>query len=223
MTEIVFRSDTPEHIKNEVLEKAKKWKPRPKGKVGGIGINDADYMVACSHLSNNEQWICPIYSKWRDMIGRVAGSNTYKSRKSYIECTIHPDWISFMSFRKWALDNGWREDYVLDKDLLSCGNKMYGPDTCCFIPNYINLFIADKALGNNQHRGVTKGKRDVRYLALISNPLTHIRERYRTLTPELASKIVEHRRWCFAQYLAATLEDMRVADALRSKFSNPFV
>lgn len=43
-----------------------------------------------------------------------------------------------MAFRDWALAQDW-EGNQLDKDILVSGNKVYGPETCCFVPRYLNM------------------------------------------------------------------------------------
>ena len=37
-----------------------------------------------------------------------------------------------------------QENYELDKDLLTEGNKVYGPETCLFVPKVVNNFFTQK-------------------------------------------------------------------------------
>ena len=54
------------------------------------------------------------------------------------------------------MENQKWEGLELDKDLLVKGNKIYGPDTCCFLPGAINsLFSHGQKKKNNLPEGVT--------------------------------------------------------------------
>jgi hypothetical protein len=70
------------------------------------------------------------YACWNNMLYRV-GRGAYKDVK------IHEDWLCFQNFKTFY-DTWYIEGFALDKDLLSEGQKMYGPDTCCFIPKALN-------------------------------------------------------------------------------------
>ena len=47
------------------------------------------------------------------------------------------EWHNFQVFAKW-FDENYKEGFVLDKDILLKGNKIYSPDTCVFVPREIN-------------------------------------------------------------------------------------
>ena len=61
------------------------------------------------------------------------------------------------------------EGWQLDKDILIKGNKIYSPDTCCFVPSEINnLFVGCNKSRGSLPIGVTFNKRLKRYVAQIS-------------------------------------------------------
>jgi hypothetical protein len=98
--------------------------------VYGIGINDADYSITN----------CKIYKRWCGVLRRcceLAGN-----KNCYDGCTLDPRWVNFSNFRGWAETNLMDDTLVVDKDILVSGNKVYGPDTCCLVPNYVNTSIS---------------------------------------------------------------------------------
>lgn len=101
--------------------------------VYGVGVNDSDYIT--EKRKNN--WRCPFYLKWKQMLRRCYSLNYHKTKPTYIGCSVCPEWRYFSKFRLWMSTQKW-EGMELDKDLLVKGNQVYGPDTCCFIPQAIN-------------------------------------------------------------------------------------
>lgn len=76
------------------------------------------------------------YSRWRGIVNRCFSP---KRRESYKECLLSEDWSDFQDFAEWYHTNPYqRVDYDIDKDLLIINNKIYGPDTCVFLPKVIN-------------------------------------------------------------------------------------
>lgn len=73
------------------------------------------------------------HRKWVDMLRRCYGNEN----PSYIDCTVCEEWLSFQNFADWYYNN-YVEGWFLDKDILCKGNKVYSPDTCCFVPHLIN-------------------------------------------------------------------------------------
>ena len=110
---------------------------RTKNRVHGLGINDIDY-----HATS------PCYRKWKSILERT--SPTY-SRKAYRNVSICEEWLTFSNFKQW-FDENYVEGFAIDKDLLSpSDNKIYSPQTCCFLPRIINNAIkecpTDKPIG----------------------------------------------------------------------------
>jgi hypothetical protein len=99
------------------------------------------YDVAINDIpnSNNTHY----YNSWRSLLERTVGK-TYKERfPTYSECTICDEWLTLSNFKEWFEnpENGYKEGYHLDKDLLFKGNKHYSPLTCCFLPPLINTAL----------------------------------------------------------------------------------
>lgn len=75
------------------------------------------------------------YSCWTNMLNRVG-------KGKYERVEIHEDWLNFLTFKRFY-DTWHRDGFVLDKDLLSKGTKIYSEDTCCFIPAVLNTAIRE--------------------------------------------------------------------------------
>ena len=59
--------------------------------------------------------------------------------------TVCEEWGKFEPFRDWALKNDYKEGLQIDKDILEPGNKIYSPDTCCFVDQATNKLLTDRA------------------------------------------------------------------------------
>ena len=108
-----------------------------KSLIFGVGINDTNDIV----ISNNTKDIC--YQHWYDMIRRCYDPKSLSRNPTYKGCYVCEEWNKFSNFKKWFDDN-YVEGWQLDKDILIKGNKVYSPETCCFIPKVINLLLNKK-------------------------------------------------------------------------------
>ena len=102
--------------------------------VCGVGVNDLSY--------------CPkhIYQKWISMLKRCYDKKFHARHPSYINCTVCKEWLTLSNFMNWFNQN-YIEGYELDKDILVKGNKVYSPQTCCFVPDVINTALIRREKG----------------------------------------------------------------------------
>lgn len=80
------------------------------------------------------------YQCWNKMLERCYSKNYDK----YNKYTCCKDWLDFQGFASWYYDNIYLVDdepMELDKDLLSPESREFNPDTCMFIPRFINKVI----------------------------------------------------------------------------------
>lgn len=124
------------------------WNERRRKGAVGIGIMDID---------NESYSICG--SMWRNMIARCYGLSDLKKHPTYKDCDVCDEWLIFSNFKKW-FDENYVEGYQLDKDILQKGNKVYSPDTCCFVPHEINKLIIT---ANRKESQLPVGVRKVPY------------------------------------------------------------
>jgi hypothetical protein len=88
------------------------------------------------------------YSVWLSMLTRCYSKRFLESNTTYAGCEVCDEWLDFQNFAEWFNEN-YIEGYQLDKDLIVKGNKLYSPETCCFVPQEINLLLVNR----KNHRG----------------------------------------------------------------------
>lgn len=108
--------------------------------VCGIGFNDKKYPSVKNGVSLKE------YVLWKKMIQRCYDKKFLDRRPTYTGCSVSENFKSYSYFYEWCQkqvgfkNNGWH----LDKDLLIKGNRVYGENTCVFIPLELNNFIVKR-------------------------------------------------------------------------------
>ncbi len=134
----------------------------------GVGINDL-------YLTRKSGERSPLYQCWKGMLDRCYNPNN-KNTKAYQDCTVCQQWHKLSDFARF-FDEHYIEGFSLDKDILSPGNKTYSPETCLFVPKEINvLFVRCGRDKNGKLHGVRYNQRLYKYVANVSNPITHKRE-----------------------------------------------
>lgn len=93
------------------------------------------------------------YSLWSGMLGRAYCKKYHKKRPTYENVIVCSEWLNFQNFAEWYYKQPFfnakdykGKHYQLDKDILLKGNKVYSPETCCFVPPEINSLLVK---GNN--------------------------------------------------------------------------
>ena len=102
--------------------------------VCGVGVFDAPYAKTRDELTRKA------YRDWNNMLQRCYGKSNFPSKPAYKECVVCEEWHSFLKFREW-FDENYIEGCFLDKDVLIKGNKIYSPNTCSYIPSFINTLL----------------------------------------------------------------------------------
>ena len=135
----------------------------------GVGINDAPYFT---QLKGRR---CPFYRVWAGALMRCYCEKHQAINPTYKGCSVVKEWHLFSNFRAWMARHDW-EEKELDKDLRVIGNKIYGPDTCIFIPHKINTLLKLGCINKKSclPGGVSPNRK--RFQAKISRDgrLTHI-------------------------------------------------
>lgn len=85
---------------------------------------------------------------WIGMLERCYSDKYQLKKPTYIDCSVDERWHNFQVFAEW-FENNYTQGFELDKDILVKGNKVYSPETCCFVPREVNSLFTKR----NSKRG----------------------------------------------------------------------
>ena len=112
------------------------------------------------------------YKIWYHMLKRCYDINFHKKEPTYTNCTVCDEWLCYANFEKWFNENYYEltnEKVCLDKDILFKHNKIYSPQTCCFVPQKINtMFTKSDASRGDLPIGVTQKNKGCGYQVVVS-------------------------------------------------------
>ena len=111
------------------------------------------------------------YRLWNAMINRCYNENLRHKNPTYKDCSVSEEWRYLSNFEEWCHQQiGFNiEGFELDKDILVKGNKVYAPETCCFVPKEINSMLTNSRRGRGAYPvGVYYKKRISKYASQIS-------------------------------------------------------
>ena len=118
-------------------------KDRMKPSVYGVGIVGEQVTVKGKRGKQ--------YDIWVRMLDRCYSKKLLCQHTTYSDCTVSDSFRYYPFFKEWCNNqigfNSKDENgrcFALDKDLLVKGNRIYSPDTCCFVPQEINNLLTNK-------------------------------------------------------------------------------
>lgn len=176
-----------------------------------VGINDADYIV--SYNDGNKIVKCQYYERWYKILTRCYSEKYHKKQPTYKDCIICDEWKLFSNFMKWMKKQEWKEK-AIDKDIIIKDNKIYSPETCCFIQQNINNILLDNKKTRGKYpAGVHFDKTSNKFMAkaVINGTRTTIG---RFLTSKEASNAYKKAKHKEILRVADLQSDDRVRDGL---------
>jgi hypothetical protein len=136
-------------------------------RVHGVGINDADYLVRRRITYTGKYVTCPFYRVWHRMLERCFSAKFQDRCPTYKGCTVCDEWLLFSNFKAWMESQDWQEKEI-DKDIIKKGNKLYSPETCCFVSHEVNCLLGVGARRGKLPKGVRFCRRTNKYVAQIA-------------------------------------------------------
>jgi hypothetical protein len=129
--------------------------------VGFIGIG--------KYKTSNNGVKTKAYNTYVKMMSRCYNEKYKLECPTYKGVTVCKEWHNFQNFAKWVDENYNPEimkDWHLDKDILKKGNKIYSPETCCFVPHEVNILFVKYSKKLIKGKDITK--KEDRYIAQIT-------------------------------------------------------
>lgn len=126
------------------------------------------------YTSKANKKITKPYDTWIGMLRRCYSEKFHIKQPTYKNCMTDEKWHNFQVFAEWFNKN-YIDNFELDKDILFKGNKIYSPETCCFVPPKINsLFINCKSSRGKYPIGVTKVSEKFKSSLQLNGKLKHL-------------------------------------------------
>ncbi len=176
--------------------------------VYGVGFNSA---IRTGIPVRKDGKISKAYDAWRRMLQRCYDPQYKIDHPTYIGVECCEDWKDYQNFAKWFYTtSNFHSGFELDKDLLVQGNKIYSPETCCFLPSEINKTLSTKGSVStyksqeNRFTFVVFGKfigNDKHYLSFAEEVVNKRNERVKKLadkwkdllTPQAYLELINYR------------------------------
>lgn len=132
--------------------------------VCGVGIVGNKYPAKANGKNIRE------YVLWKGMICRCFDNKYKEQHSTYQSANCCNEWLLYENFYDWLhSQNGFNkltkdnDAWNLDKDILTKGNKLYSPETCCLVPKRVNLLFTkndinrgDLPIGVSYHKRIGK-------------------------------------------------------------------
>lgn len=145
-------------------------------------IQNPYYPWVCNIGMTGNKYLCAIngknikeYETWYNMLKRCFNEKEKKKYPTYKDVTCCNEWLLYENFYEWLHSqenfNKWKtlDKSALDKDIIHKGNKIYSPENCCLVPQYVNtLFIKNNNFRGEYPIGVTFNKSKNKFEARVS-------------------------------------------------------
>lgn len=118
---------------------------------------------------------CKEYILWAGMLRRCYDGKYCQTKPTYKDCTTSEMFKRYSFFYEWCNSqtgfgqvDEFGKPFVLDKDILVKGNKVYSETTCCFVPQEVNsLFVTCSSKRGEYPIGVSYHKRVNKYSSTV--------------------------------------------------------
>lgn len=135
----------------------------------GVGIVGEKYPITINGKQTKE------IMAWQHLLERCFSERCKEINPTYKNVTMCNEWLYYPNFyewlhsqdnfEKWIVSNNW----AIEKDIICKNNKIYAPDKCCLVPQYVNnLFCKHDISRGDLPVGVSYEKRTQMYIARVS-------------------------------------------------------
>lgn len=110
------------------------------------------------------------YMRWNGAMRRCYDLKYIEKYPTYRGCTVSEEWHSLQEFGMWHRKQKFSGfNYHLDKDILVKGNKIYSPDTCCLVPQEINMLLTNNLASRGKYPQGVSSDNNGRFVVQMSN------------------------------------------------------
>lgn len=156
-----------------------------------ISVCDIGFYGIGDYKTTDNKIIYKAHKIWNNMLHRCYSEKRGDRCGSYKNVTVCEEWCNFQNYAKWYEDN-YIEKWQVDKDILIKGNKIYSPETCCFVPGEINnLFLKSNSIRGELPIGVHMDGSNFRASVKIAGKVKGLK---RCNTPEEAFGIYKEEK-----------------------------
>lgn len=115
--------------------------------VRGVGYNSGG-----TYKTNEHGRHTVAYRTWINMFQRCYDPKQLARRPNYVGCSVDERWHDFQVFAVWYDSHEYSDrGYDIDKDILVAGNKIYSPETVCFVPRELNMLFTSATRARGEH------------------------------------------------------------------------
>lgn len=140
-------------------------------KKGAICDTEAPNLYGRGYTDISSSYDQRLHGIWGGMFSRCYNTKYHEEYVSYRDCEVVGDFLYLSKFIEWCKSQmGYdQKGYQLDKDILIKGNKLYSPETCCFVPKDLNTLLTHRRKDKGLYPvGVSYKPRINKYVAQIS-------------------------------------------------------
>lgn len=124
------------------------------------GINDLKYHS--DYYRENYDDYKAVYTKWTGMMKRALSPKYLAKFPTYEGSSVCDGWQFISEFKDWTTSQVW-QGLELDKDILVIGNKHYSPETCAYVPKFVNYCFLTRPAGRGDNPIGVSLRKEKRY------------------------------------------------------------
>lgn len=137
----------------------------------GVGINDLPHVTKIKDEFGKTRTHSG-YVQWWSLLARCYCERELSKCPTYRDVLVCDDWLKASNFVAWQKTQYREEGWQLDKDLISIGNRVYSPDTCLYVPSWLNSFTLNRSSDRGEFLiGCCWNKQSKKYHANCNHPL----------------------------------------------------
>lgn len=140
-----------------------------------VGIIGNKYPINTKD-ANNKFIKLKEYNTWIGILERCYSEKYRSSHSTYKDVIVCNEWLFYENFYEWLHSqenfDKWLNEkkWDIDKDILVKGNNIYSPDTCCLVPQNVNVLFTKCDKSRNALLPIGVYRHNEKFRAICQNP-----------------------------------------------------